>query len=232
MLRLATGRRTSRSSTRSTRRSSNEHERAGRQPALSIELDSSCEAGRDSLDRGVGSGRERASHRLSERVAGNRHARPNEPSVRRRAAVYCASQPSDAALLAGWPGCCPNDDRSLRQIPDRARSGALSRLAHHGREHRPRARALRRTRRLRALQHCRLLDRHWHPLTAACQGGAWGPSDRVCVPRAFAAHTPKTAPLRGFQCAARDRPKGPYGIRTRAAAVRGRCPRPLDEWAP
>src|SRR4051812_24779788 len=25
--------------------------------------------------------------------------------------------------------------------------------------------------------------------------------------------------------------KGPYGIRTRAAAVRGRCPRPLDEWA-
>src|SRR5439155_6542288 len=23
----------------------------------------------------------------------------------------------------------------------------------------------------------------------------------------------------------------PYGIRTRAAAVRGRCPRPLDEWA-
>ena len=26
-------------------------------------------------------------------------------------------------------------------------------------------------------------------------------------------------------------PKGPYGIRTRAAAVRGRCPRPLDEWA-
>src|SRR5436305_6866296 len=26
--------------------------------------------------------------------------------------------------------------------------------------------------------------------------------------------------------------KGPYGIRTRAAAVRGRCPRPLDEWAP
>jgi hypothetical protein len=29
-----------------------------------------------------------------------------------------------------------------------------------------------------------------------------------------------------------ERPrKGPYGIRTRAAAVRGRCPRPLDEWA-
>ena len=26
-------------------------------------------------------------------------------------------------------------------------------------------------------------------------------------------------------------PEGPYGIRTRAAAVRGRCPRPLDEWA-
>ena len=26
--------------------------------------------------------------------------------------------------------------------------------------------------------------------------------------------------------------RGPYGIRTRAAAVRGRCPRPLDEWAP
>ena len=26
-------------------------------------------------------------------------------------------------------------------------------------------------------------------------------------------------------------PQGPYGIRTRAAAVRGRCPRPLDEWA-
>jgi hypothetical protein len=25
--------------------------------------------------------------------------------------------------------------------------------------------------------------------------------------------------------------EGPYGIRTRAAAVRGRCPRPLDEWA-
>ena len=25
--------------------------------------------------------------------------------------------------------------------------------------------------------------------------------------------------------------RGPYGIRTRAAAVRGRCPRPLDEWA-
>jgi hypothetical protein len=25
--------------------------------------------------------------------------------------------------------------------------------------------------------------------------------------------------------------QGPYGIRTRAAAVRGRCPRPLDEWA-
>src|SRR5688500_17503636 len=28
-----------------------------------------------------------------------------------------------------------------------------------------------------------------------------------------------------------EAPKGPYGIRTRAAAVRGRCPRPLDEWA-
>jgi hypothetical protein len=28
-----------------------------------------------------------------------------------------------------------------------------------------------------------------------------------------------------------ERRKGPYGIRTRAAAVRGRCPRPLDEWA-
>ena len=27
------------------------------------------------------------------------------------------------------------------------------------------------------------------------------------------------------------KPQGPYGIRTRAAAVRGRCPRPLDEWA-
>src|SRR6188472_3911419 len=27
------------------------------------------------------------------------------------------------------------------------------------------------------------------------------------------------------------RKRGPYGIRTRAAAVRGRCPRPLDEWA-
>ncbi len=27
------------------------------------------------------------------------------------------------------------------------------------------------------------------------------------------------------------REEGPYGIRTRAAAVRGRCPRPLDEWA-
>ena len=25
--------------------------------------------------------------------------------------------------------------------------------------------------------------------------------------------------------------RGAYGIRTRAAAVRGRCPRPLDEWA-
>lgn len=29
----------------------------------------------------------------------------------------------------------------------------------------------------------------------------------------------------------REAQKGPYGIRTRAAAVRGRCPRPLDEWA-
>ena len=28
-----------------------------------------------------------------------------------------------------------------------------------------------------------------------------------------------------------DSGEGPYGIRTRAAAVRGRCPRPLDEWA-
>ncbi len=34
--------------------------------------------------------------------------------------------------------------------------------------------------------------------------------------------------LRHFQ---HVKPQGPYGIRTRAAAVRGRCPRPLDEWA-
>ena len=53
----------------------------------------------------------------------------------------------------------------------------------------------------------------------------------VCTTRAFA--TPPTQltrlakpnPLSGAA------PKGPYGIRTRAAAVRGRCPRPLDEWA-
>src|SRR5207244_9919226 len=35
-------------------------------------------------------------------------------------------------------------------------------------------------------------------------------------------------PKTGKGLAARE---GPYGIRTRAAAVRGRCPRPLDEWA-
>ncbi len=34
-----------------------------------------------------------------------------------------------------------------------------------------------------------------------------------------------------FRCDAKEALEGPYGIRTRAAAVRGRCPRPLDEWA-
>jgi hypothetical protein len=34
-----------------------------------------------------------------------------------------------------------------------------------------------------------------------------------------------------MKCPARADWRGPYGIRTRAAAVRGRCPRPLDEWA-
>ena len=45
------------------------------------------------------------------------------------------------------------------------------------------------------------------------------------------AYKPETARLRGSRGDTRDRPEGPYGIRTRAAAVRGRCPRPLDEWA-
>ena len=36
---------------------------------------------------------------------------------------------------------------------------------------------------------------------------------------------------RGLQVFQGVEPQGPYGIRTRAAAVRGRCPRPLDEWA-
>jgi hypothetical protein len=36
---------------------------------------------------------------------------------------------------------------------------------------------------------------------------------------------------RGLQSFDDVQPQGPYGIRTRAAAVRGRCPRPLDEWA-
>jgi hypothetical protein len=37
--------------------------------------------------------------------------------------------------------------------------------------------------------------------------------------------------LRGLRYFQHVQPQGPYGIRTRAAAVRGRCPRPLDEWA-
>ena len=35
----------------------------------------------------------------------------------------------------------------------------------------------------------------------------------------------------GFAVLPRCTAYSPYGIRTRAAAVRGRCPRPLDEWA-
>src|SRR6187399_558340 len=45
------------------------------------------------------------------------------------------------------------------------------------------------------------------------------------------AHKHKPAWLRGLQDVQGVEPQGPYGIRTRAAAVRGRCPRPLDEWA-
>ena len=41
---------------------------------------------------------------------------------------------------------------------------------------------------------------------------------------------PRASPW-GFTFFARSAKKGAYGIRTRAAAVRGRCPRPLDECA-
>src|SRR5204863_3233334 len=53
----------------------------------------------------------------------------------------------------------------------------------------------------------------------------------VCTRRAFP--TSLTHPNRVVEPNRRNHPqqKGPYGIRTRAAAVRGRCPRPLDEWA-
>ena len=53
----------------------------------------------------------------------------------------------------------------------------------------------------------------------------------VCTACAFRASAARLT--HGFKPFPRSQepPKGPYGIRTRAAAVRGRCPRPLDEWA-
>jgi hypothetical protein len=55
------------------------------------------------------------------------------------------------------------------------------------------------------------------------------PTRRRAKPLAPETRNPAAAGLlRFFQ---RVPTEGPYGIRTRAAAVRGRCPRPLDEWA-
>ncbi len=53
----------------------------------------------------------------------------------------------------------------------------------------------------------------------------------VCTACAIAASAARlTHGFKPFPCS-QAAWKGPYGIRTRAAAVRGRCPRPLDEWA-
>jgi hypothetical protein len=56
------------------------------------------------------------------------------------------------------------------------------------------------------------------------------PSD--ALPWRFASSWQEKAAKAAFPFDSLSRPRGPYGIRTRAAAVRGRCPRPLDEWAP
>ena len=64
-----------------------------------------------------------------------------------------------------------------------------------------------------------LADRHDGGLPASAQSRCWR--------WRLSGISPGTEPP-GFSRITR---KGPYGIRTRAAAVRGRCPRPLDEWA-
>ena len=48
--------------------------------------------------------------------------------------------------------------------------------------------------------------------------------------QSFEGHGGRPGSLLGLRVSV-VRKRGPYGIRTRAAAVRGRCPRPLDEWA-
>jgi hypothetical protein len=53
----------------------------------------------------------------------------------------------------------------------------------------------------------------------------------VGTPRPFAASTARLTRMVEPDRLAHAAPKGAYGIRTRAAAVRGRCPRPLDECA-
>jgi hypothetical protein len=61
-----------------------------------------------------------------------------------------------------------------------------------------------------------------------CSPGHVGPELDEAQSRMSKEITPLS---RGLCVRARSTGKGPYGIRTRAAAVRGRCPRPLDEWA-
>jgi hypothetical protein len=53
----------------------------------------------------------------------------------------------------------------------------------------------------------------------------------VCITCAFVASPTRLTRAARRLSHSRAARKGPYGIRTRAAAVRGRCPRPLDEWA-
>ena len=54
---------------------------------------------------------------------------------------------------------------------------------------------------------------------------------RVCTARAKASPPTRLARTVEPNRLCDNGPKGAYGIRTRAAAVRGRCPRPLDECA-
>ncbi len=62
-------------------------------------------------------------------------------------------------------------------------------------------------------------------------GGSRRGSTQVGTACAFAAHLTHLTRVTMREPRNCERKKGPYGIRTRAAAVRGRCPRPLDEWA-
>src|SRR5206468_12771258 len=62
------------------------------------------------------------------------------------------------------------------------------------------------------------------------QGEAAGLRPRA-IRRGGRAHRHRGREAAGADLPAGDIERGAYGIRTRAAAVRGRCPRPLDECA-